>query len=193
MKLKIAEIISEVFGPHVWMPVLLLALIFRTGQSTDQIVILLPTLFFLLLFIPFFYLHLALKLGWVSHWDLPRKEERRVIFIIFIICSILAFNVVNNVGSVMFRNLFVIFLILGFLVSIITYFWKISIHMILDTLGVLLLNFLLGLKLWPLIVLIPIVGWARYILKRHTFKQILAGFLLASIVFFLGLRYFSYI
>lgn len=172
---------------------LLFLLIFKTGLSGDQIRLLLPSLFFLLVFIPFFYLHLALRMGWVSHWDLPKKEERRTIMVIFVISSILSFVLVSQYGTKLLADLFTILLITGFLISLITFFWKISIHMVLDTTGILMLNFLLGWHFWPLAVLIPVVGWARYKLKRHTPMQILSGTILSAVVFIAALRYFNYL
>lgn len=188
---KIAELISEIFGPHLWMPVLLVLLLLRTGLSSEQLSILLPGLVAFLLVVPFTYLHLALNLGWVSKWDLPKKEERRPIIAIFIICSIISLFLVNQFGTKTLLDLFVLLLTIGFIASVITIFWKISIHMVLDTTGVLVTNLLFGWHLWPLFILIPIVAWARFKLKRHTLLQILAGVLLSIIIFSAGIKYFN--
>ncbi len=190
---KIAEIISEIFGPHLWMPLLLVALTFNTGLNLEQIKIVFPSLFFSLILIPFVYLHLALKLGWVSHWDLPKKEERRAIFILLIVCSLVSFVVVNTYATLLFRDIFMMFLILGLISAVITFFWKISIHMLLDTMGTLILNYLFDWQLLFLFILIPLVAWARFKLKRHTISQIVAGFSLSLIVFFSTMKYFHYL
>lgn len=189
---KFAELISEIIGPHLWMPILLLLLAFRTGLSFDQLSILLPSLAILLIVIPFTYLHVALRLGWVSKWDLPKKEERRPIMLIFFICSIISLVLVKTFGTSMLFELFVLVLLIGFITSLITFFWKISIHMVLDTTGVLITNFLLGLNFWPLFLLIPVVAWARLKLKRHTPAQIAAGIVLSVGIFFAGIKYFGY-
>lgn len=188
---KLAELISEIFGPHLWMPILLILLLLRTGLSSEQLSTLLPGLTILLLVIPFTYLHLALKMGWISKWDIPKKEERRPIIAIFIICSIISLYIVKQFGTKMLLDLFMLLMTTGFVASAITLFWKISIHMVLDTTGVLVVNFLLGWYLWPLFLLIPLVAWARFRLKRHTFPQIVAGISLAAIIFFAGIKYFS--
>lgn len=188
---RLAEIISEVFGPHLWMPVLMVLLLFRTGLSNDQLAVLVPSLITLLLIIPFVYLHIALKMGWISKWDIPKKEERRPIIAIFIICSIISLFLVKQFGSKMFLDLFILLLTTGFVASAITLFWKISIHMVLDTSGVLVMNLLLGSEFWPLFILIPVVAWARLKLKRHTFFQILAGVLLSVVIFTAGIKYFN--
>lgn len=191
--LKFAEIISEVFGPHLWMPLILVVVTFNTGLSLEQIKIMFPSLFFSLILIPFVYLHLALRMGWVSHWDLPKKEERRAIFILVIVCSLVSLVFVENYASELFKDIFVTMLMLGFISALITFFWKISIHMILDTMGTLILNFLFDWQLLFLFVLIPVVAWARYKLKRHTPLQLLSGFLLSTVVFFSAMRYFQHI
>lgn len=189
---KIAELISEIIGPHLWMPILLLLLVFHTGLSLDQLAVLLPSLAILLIVIPFTYLHVALRLGWVSKWDLPKKEERRPIMMIFLVCSLISLVLAKRFGTEMFFDLFILVLITGFIASVITVFWKISIHMVLDTTGVLITNFLLGWHFWPLFLLIPVVAWARLKLKRHTPAQIAAGIILSSGIFFGGLKYFAY-
>lgn len=173
------------------MPILLILLLLKTGLSTYQLYVLLPSMAFLLLVIPFTYLHLALKMGWISKWDIPKREERRPIIIIFILCSVISLYLVNQFGTKLLLDLFILTLTTGFIASLITVFWKISIHMVLDTTGVLLVNFLIGWNLWPLFILIPIVGWARLKLKRHTFSQILAGVLLSVIIFSAGIKYFN--
>ncbi|MBI2593968.1 hypothetical protein HYW44_04995 [Candidatus Daviesbacteria bacterium] len=188
---KLAELISEIFGPHLWMPILLVLLLLRTGLNSEQLSILLPGLIILLLVIPFTYLHLALKLGWVSKWDLPEKKERRPIIVIFIACSIVSLFLVKQFGTKMFLDLFILLLTIGFLASVITVFWKISIHMVLDTTGVLVANLLFDWQLWPLFILIPIVAWARLKLKRHTLPQLVAGVLLSVVIFSTGLKFFN--
>lgn len=166
-------------------------LLLRTGLNSEQLSILLPGLIILLLVIPFTYLHLALKLGWVSKWDLPEKKERRPIIVIFIACSIVSLFLVKQFGTKMFLDLFILLLTIGFLASVITVFWKISIHMVLDTTGVLVANLLFDWQLWPLFILIPIVAWARLKLKRHTLPQLVAGVLLSVVIFSTGLKFFN--
>lgn len=188
---RFAELISEIFGPHFWMPVLIILLLVRTGLNNNQLTVLLPSLITLLLLVPFLYLHVALKMGWISKWDIPKREERRPIIIIFTLCSIISFILVKHLGTTMLVDLFILLLITGFIAGLVTVFWKISIHMVLDTTGILLTNFLLGWHLWPLFALIPLVGWARLRLKRHTLAQITAGVLLSVTIFFAGIKLFN--
>lgn len=188
---KVAELISEIFGPHLWMPILLLLLLLKTGLNAHQLSVLLPSLVILLLVIPFTYLHLALQMGWISKWDIPKKEERRPLIVIIVLCSIISLILVKHLGTALILDLFILILTTGFIAAVITLFWKISIHMVLDTTGVLIINLLLGWHYWPLFILIPIVGWARFKLKRHTLAQIIAGVILSVTIFSAGVKYFN--
>ena len=60
--------------------------------------------------------------------------------------------------------------------------YKISLHMSLATLFVLLLISLIGLGFWPCLVVLPLVFWSRLYLHRHTPKQLWAGFLVGLLV-----------
>ena len=173
------------------MPLLLLLLIFKTGLTSDQIYIIFPSLIFLLVVVPFVYLFIALKMHWVDKWDLPKREERRPMLAILFVASVISLYTVNQFGNKLILDLYILLLAIGFVTSLITIFWKISIHMILDTTFLLILNLLYGWHLWPLFLLIPLVAWARLRLKRHTPTQLVAGFSLALILFFAGLKFFN--
>lgn len=66
----------------------------------------------------------------------------------------------------------------------ITLFWKVSLHMVTNTMFVFLLltkPFLPAMLLLAGMYLLA-VGWARYILNKHSFAQILVGFLLPFVI-----------
>ena len=71
--------------------------------------------------------------------------------------------------------MFVTFLFLGCLVSGITRFFKISLHMLGVTTLVTTTLLLAGPAWWPISLLIPVIAWARLTLNRHTIWQVLAG------------------
>lgn len=189
--LKIADIISRIIGPLLWMPLLLLLLIFKTGLNPDQINIIFPSLILLLVAIPFVYLFVALKMRWVSKWDLPKREERRPMLAILFVCSLIALLLVFKFGNKLILDLYILLLTTGFITSAITYFWKISIHMVLDTTVILFINLLFGWHLWPLFILLLFVAWARLRLRRHTPAQLLAGMALAFVIFLAGIEFFN--
>lgn len=65
---------------------------------------------------------------------------------------------------------------------------KISLHMAYSTLFALLIIYVFGWAFWPILILIPLVAWSRYYSMRHTWKQLIAGFLasvLTGTIFYL--------
>ncbi len=68
------------------------------------------------------------------------------------------------------------------LLGIITPIWKISFHSA-AIMAVAIIIALLPNKLaWVLLLLVPVVGWARVRLRRHTVMQVLAGYLAGIVV-----------
>jgi len=79
--------------------------------------------------------------------------------------------------------------VVTFVMTIITLYWKISIHSV----GVVGPSMALAVTFWPwgllYILLLPPIAWSRYVLKRHTLAQLIAGaltgFLITGVLFLL--------
>ena len=79
--------------------------------------------------------------------------------------------------------------VVTFVMTIITLYWKISIHSV----GVVGPSMALAVTFWPwgllYILLLPPIAWSRYVLKRHTPAQLIAGaltgFLITGVLFLL--------
>ena len=74
-------------------------------------------------------------------------------------------------------------MVLTGVLSVITLFWKVSFHgaaiATVATTATLLGNIYLA---WPLMLLIPVVCWARVRLNRHTPKQVVVGSLIGCLL-----------
>ncbi|MDD3819358.1 MAG: photosystem II protein Y, partial [Actinomycetota bacterium] len=81
-------------------------------------------------------------------------------------------------------------IILIVILGIITYFWKVSMHAAWITFMVVTFNVLFGRLMLLLLPLIPVVGWARIRIKRHTVNQVISGSIISFLTSFLV--YFSY-
>ena len=72
--------------------------------------------------------------------------------------------------------------IVTFVMTIITLYWKISIHSV----GVVGPSMALAITFWPwgllYILLLPPIAWSRYVLKRHTPAQLIAGALTGFLI-----------
>src|SRR5258708_411972 len=78
-------------------------------------------------------------------------------------------------GNKLLFDLNLITILILVVVGVITRFWKISFHASLITGTVILTNFLFNWSLPFLYLLIPVVLWARFVLKHHNLNQLLAG------------------
>lgn len=81
----------------------------------------------------------------------------------------------------------VIAMLLAMLVSnsvamLINLFWKVSVHTGGITGAAVVLIILFGTVALPMILLVFLMGWARFTLKKHTISQIVAGALVAAII-----------
>ncbi|MDO8503891.1 MAG: hypothetical protein Q7S60_04360 [bacterium] len=192
-KKTVAKTIAVVLGPQTWLPVLLFVFILKTGLSGQQIKILLPLMFVFLVLVPISYLYLAPKLKWAKEWDLPEKKDRIPFFAVITLSSALAMLLVYYLGNQFLFNLIGILFILMLINSLITYFWKISLHTGINTLGPILVNFLFDWQLPFLYLGIPIIFWARRNLNKHTITQLFAGILVNALFLIAALYFVGYI
>lgn len=126
-----------------------------------------------------------------SGWDINNRAHRPKA-----LGALLLFGLFNIMLSWIFGNptlgrLFIFYelWLVGFLV--ISLFWKISGHaggMALAT-GLIILWY--GWQWWPILLLVPLMGWARVVTKDHTVGQVITGalysWLLLAITTFLSI------
>ncbi len=86
-------------------------------------------------------------------------------------------------------------LVLGLLVAGITYYWKISLHMLGVSTFLVAMMYSLDRDLffWLGVFLIPLVTWARLVLHRHTPYQLTAGFLVGIFITRIVFQYYGLI
>lgn len=192
-KQKAAELISIVLGPHILLPILALCVLFRTGLSSQQILLLAPILITLQVLLPIGYMYWAVKSKKAVSWDLPNMKERQPFMLMVFSAFLISFGFVYFFGNKLTFQIGIVFLISAAVMSIIGRFWKISLHSGLNTATAILVNFLFSWKFPFLYLLIPIVIWARYTQGRHDLPQLLGGAAISSIISLGSLRFFGYL
>lgn len=90
----------------------------------------------------------------------------------------------------LFTILLTLFLI-AITLFLVNLYGKISIHITVVTTFCQIIMGLFGRSFWPVLCLIPITAWSRFILLKHTKKQLFVGFLAASGVTLPLLYYFK--
>lgn len=169
---KVATVISRVFDPFIMLAVMFVILL---SHSTVFIPV-----FLSMVILPFLLFFIAVKTKFVSDWDLRDRRQRPKILWPLV--------GIETVCVMIFHLWFLVpFLIsiIGF--AIITHFWKISGHAMAAALATGTVIVTSGWAWWPVLLIVPLVGWSRVIRKNHTTLQVIAGALYAwtFIYFFL--------
>ena len=122
-------------------------------------------------------------IGFFSDYDVSKKEERPKLFAFGGIITFL------YLGSLILLNgpkilYFLIFgIILGVLViSVVNNWIKVSIHTATVSAFTLSLVILFGYNFLPILILIPVMAWARVKIKKHTILEAISGGFLGIIL-----------
>lgn len=188
---KVAGIISRVFDFPLLAIVLLIAALFNTGLSTTQIKTLATYLVVLDIVFPIALFLVLLRKGKLSDIDITIRQERYWLFglatITFLISTIMVYYLANYQFFILNLTLFLVALTL----FIITLRWKISGHLIMNCSAIFIINYLFDWRFLWLFLIIPLVAFARFYLRKHTIPQIVAGAILGLAEPYLILKLFK--
>ena len=137
--------------------------------------------------LPLITIYNFIRLGKISSFDAPIKEQRIELLAIAAIYNAVGFMLLWYLGAPTIVNgLMFCYAVNTAIVWRITMAWKISIHMI-GLGGPIVAIWLAGYE-YPLLMgsILVTVGVSRLFLKAHTFSQIIVGMILA-----MGLSYFE--
>jgi hypothetical protein len=128
----------------------------------------------------------------ISDPDLPDRRERFIPYLSIVGLYIIGFIVFCYLGAPsQILAITASYIAVTFFGAFISLFWKISMHMAGIAGPVTALIFLVNpIFVLAYFLLIPI-GWARYILKKHTFPQIVIGSGFSILLTYLIIRLFS--
>ncbi|MBI3620171.1 hypothetical protein HY214_03460 [Candidatus Roizmanbacteria bacterium] len=189
---KLAKLVSLILGPQFVWPLTLLICLFYSGLHGVRLLSAVVVLVILNLVVPFGYIYYAFKKKQISDLDLTRRQERyRPIVVAFLT------TVISLLFAYFFTNafLFKLLLLVLFLLlvnSLITFFWKISLHMGVNVIMALVINLVLGARQPVLYLTFPLIFWSRLVLKKHTVAQLLAAIAVNAAIIFLFTKYLTF-
>jgi hypothetical protein len=138
---------------------------------------------FILTGFPLVYILLGMRRGWVSDWELSRREERPRFILVSFSSDLLALFILWQAGAPqMIWTLALVYASLGVTMFTISNFWKISLHMVGVSGFSVLLVYVFGLGASWAFLSLPLVAWARLQRKKHTPMQLVAGAFLAAAI-----------
>lgn len=171
---RLAHFVSAIFSPPVLSVVslLLLAGVINSWAAWLWAIIQIT----LLVLVPCAYISWLVRHGQVTDFDLQVRAQRTRPYAVTLAC--LALASLLSVGANAPHLLVILttaLLIQMALLMTITLAWKISLHTAAAASVVTLLWLLFGPTVGPLALLVPLVGWSRVRLRRHTPWQVIAG------------------
>lgn len=188
---RFSEIVSAIFNFYFWTPISIFAAVLKTGLEDSQIVLILPICLVLDVILPMLIFLLLVKIGKIKNASLVKREDRPLIFglstLLFAVSTLLSFFLANNLFFAIHLSMFIV----ASTVFLITLFFKISGHVLINIGFIFILNFLFDWKLMWLFLLVPIVAFARLYLKKHTVAEVLAGGIVGLVEPYLILKLFK--
>lgn len=193
--LRFSKILSIVFHP-LWIPLMSFVLITAIDSSliyNNTVWWWIVSFLLVNIFVPSISLWYMIRKGALSGIELEKREERTMPYLLVIVYYGIFYYVIWNfepVISPLIYSMYFAIICTLILALIINYFWKISVHLL--ALGG-LTGALAALPkfhneidtLIPLILVILIsgaVGFARFVLKAHSLRQIYLGYLLGFLI-----------
>ena len=173
---KTAKILSYIFdGSFISIPIFLVICLMIVESKIAAVGWALLCLLFGII-IPYLYMYFLYKKKRINDMHVPRKEDRIKPLVVsctsYIICFFMLYALE---GPLFLKSIFAISIISTIILTVITYFWKISLHTSWITFIVITFNILFGRWMLLLVPLIPVIGWARVRIKKHTTIQVVLG------------------
>jgi len=183
---KVAKTISYIFdGSFISVPIFLIVCLMVVDNKIEAI----NWAFLCLLFgtvVPYLYIYFLYKKKKINDMHMPEKENRIKPMVVACISYIICFIILYVLeGPKILKSIFAVIIVSTVILTIITYFWKICLHASGITFMVITFYILFGKWILLMIPLIPLIGWARVRIKKHTVSQVILGAGITAITTFL--------
>ena len=195
-----ANIIATAFHPILWVYYLLvfITILFRTVfTSPTGMIQFLGASFFITIMFPVMTLWALLRLKKITSLRMDDRKERTLpLFIVGI-----SYYMIHYLFKIMslpqsFQLLFLGATFMIFVCMLITFFWKISIHMLSigSTIGFVIAlglryDWLMPQIVLPMILIAGLVGYSRLKLNAHTPAQVYVGFITGFCIMLFGVSF----
>ncbi len=143
----------------------------------------------LVVIVPTLYVYWLLKRGKIESFHIPNRQNRKGVYLVIILSNVVGVVVMLVLGA---PFLLLAFGIMGVMQStllfLINMYWKISGHTTaISGLSVFIVA-ALGWSMYPVLMIVPLVAWARIRTHSHSFWQTVAGVMTGS--FFILITWF---
>jgi membrane-associated phospholipid phosphatase len=179
----IARWISHIMSPHIVGIVLVSAMAFQFSDDPRSIVLWLALVIPLLVVPPLIYLLWLVHRGTIEDIYMPNRKTRLRPLAVLMVWLLGCLGLIRYWEAPPVVESFVLAAtILVGILSLVTLFWKISFHGAAISAAATTTVMVAGSYAWPVVLLVPLVGWARVRLKRHTLRQVIYGSLVGVLI-----------
>ncbi|MBN2073038.1 MAG: hypothetical protein JW770_03725 [Actinobacteria bacterium] len=191
---RIARVLSYVFdGSYISIPIFFIICLVAV-QNVPQAI---GWAFLCVLFgviIPYIYILILFYKKKIIDMHIPDKRNRMKPLVMSFLSYSMGLVVMHILKApLILKSIFTISVISSAIFILITRFWKISLHASWITFVVITFYVLFGTWMLALTPLVPIVGWARVRIKRHTITQVVLGSGISCITAFLIYNYYGFV
>lgn len=171
------RLVSDVLSPPVIWALLAFPVAYHADGGQGNALIYALVYGTMVCWLPVLYIAWNVRNGNISDLHMEVRAERIRPFVVTLIGSAVALVLLLAVGAPRLMPMFALFSLMQLgLMTLITLVWQISVHTMSISGAVVAAGAIYGvgpaLVLFPLV---PLVGAARYKLRRHTLSQIIAG------------------
>lgn len=179
----IARWISHVVSPHIVGVVLTSAVALQYSPNPVEALMWLAGLMPLLVLPPIGYLLWLVRQGTLADIYMPERETRLRPLTFIMVWALVCLMLARRWEAPLVVEFFVVAaIVLTGILSLVTLFWKISFHGATISAAATATLMVAGSSAWPMMLLVPLVGWARVRLKRHTLRQVVYGSLIGALI-----------
>jgi membrane-associated phospholipid phosphatase len=179
----IARWISAVISPHVVGVAITSIVTIQYAANPLEVLLWLLLLMPLLVVPPLLYLVWLVRKGTLEDIFMPRRETRARPLFVLMVWLTLCVGLMRYWSAPRIVEAFVMtsIALIGIL-GCVTLFWKISFHGATIAAAVTAILMVIGTTALPTVLLIPLVGWSRVRLARHTTRQVIYGSLVGVLI-----------
>lgn len=179
----IARWISHIISPHIVGVILTAAIAWQYSDNPGAIMWWLVGLLPLLVVPPLVYLMWLVHRGQLGDIYMPDRESRLIPLVVLMLWLVFCMGLMYYLSApVVLLALVLAATVLTGALGLVTVFWKISFHGAAISAAVTTTMMMAGSSAWPIMLLVPLVGWARVRLKRHTLRQVVYGSLVGALL-----------
>jgi membrane-associated phospholipid phosphatase len=170
-------------SPHIVGIVLISVMAYQFSDNPLSVMLWLALVVPLLVVPPLIYLFWLVHKGTIEDIYMPKRETRLRPLAVMMVWLLTCLGLIRYWQAPPVVETFVVTatILMGIL-SLVTLFWKISFHGAAISAAATTTVMMAGSYAWPVVLLVPLVGWARVRLKRHTPRQVIYGSLVGALI-----------